>query len=157
MARLPEWVIDDLWAYAMEDQDPTRQARVIDYLGTQRRWQPPAARSGRPSLDDRLWCARAVAAVLVPRFHDRDQGTLAEAAAKALALWPRRGAPPPSVDTLLSHHRFFRRQMNRMDNRGWRSAAVNAAARYYSALSAFTQEATTKELKALLVHYVGFI
>jgi len=153
VAKLPDPIFNDLWSYAIDDYDPIRQARVIKFLDTQRPWKPQSMRLGRRSLDDRLWSARAVAALLVTRIHDRDQGTLVEAAGKALAMWPRRGLPPPSVDTLLTYHRFFRRQMNRGEVRG---PAINAAARYYGALHAFTVDDTIAELRALLVRCVGF-
>jgi hypothetical protein len=157
MAKLPGWLISDLWAHAMEDQDPARQARVIAWLSRQRNTR--AKRMGRPPLEYQKWCAIAVAAYLVTRIHEQTQETLVEAAGKVLTWWPHRTLlRPPCVDTLLKYHRIFRRQMM---NRSYTQAdderptsrhepPINGAASYYSALCSFADDMTVGQVRALL-------
>ena len=105
MRRIPDTIYSHPFSYAMEDDDPVRQAEVLAFLGIpQLRISAPP---GRPSFTRQLWSARAVAATLVTFYYRRDRCSLAEAARQTLAWWPRRGLSAPSPATLLRYRRHY--------------------------------------------------
>jgi hypothetical protein len=138
MRKIPDSIYDALWSYAIEDNDLERRALVLGFLQTQPLGPKPSAPSGRPPLDAQIWIARAIAAALVSVYQRQTCCSLTQAAKRALAGWPHRGLPAPSVDTLLLYRRNFQRRAARLgDRRRLRSTAEDTAASYYSVLSDF--------------------
>ena len=153
MLRFPDASYDRMWSRAMASR--RRKSR------------------GRPPLDTSKWAIRAAACALISHYQQQMGCTLTEAATRALAAWPRRSLPAPKVQTLLAHHRRFKRRRIELRERpSWpaedeaeaaadysplRGTAEDEAAAYYGALRDFASDDPDNEVavRRLFVIYAA--